>query len=351
MPTFRRPRESTSFSSLASSRERSIFTSVEEVPYKILRLSDITDATLRSRVGQLLAIAPELPVQDLVALLIANKGSFEKARESVYRQTPWSSTLSTPPEPVQRMMTEVEEAFGYPSAPKDDIGMTQESDGDEDGLLMKLETNHPEIWYDNDVSPSPLPLKPNANKTGSAKKSKKTAAEPVSAKTYTLPLSSTKALGTKPFKAVMSKKKSSKAKPCKSKTSKVQSGHHACLPGHSQQQVAHLSQRESVTTRTYKYRPYKEPACSPHLPSPKSSKARARGSNSIDNVFFIPDPDIRLYEDELYEDSHQGTDSEDDEDDSEDSSDVGMGDLGDDLYINMKRPFGSSSDVSDFGEI
>ncbi|KAF9730837.1 hypothetical protein PMIN06_005044 [Paraphaeosphaeria minitans] len=172
MQRLKRPDRDLSRCSPLITRGKSVYMSVEEGPSKISELTDITDTPLRLKVAQLLAIAPELQIQDLCNLLIGTKGNVEKAREPIFRQAAWSTGLSSTPDHTQKVKTEVEEPFRYQSD-RSNAMMAYDSDRDEDMVLMKLEADDSEIWYDNKALASPAPETRNLKEARPAKKNYK----------------------------------------------------------------------------------------------------------------------------------------------------------------------------------
>jgi hypothetical protein len=328
MPTPRRFDRVPSFLSPPSTREQSVYTTIEEGSPQILSLADIMDIPLRLKIAQLLAIAPELPIQDLCNLLNGMKGNVEKARKSIFRQATPPTGLSAIPVDASPVKLEVEEVFQYHSARNDTL-MVDDSDGDEEALLTKLELNDPDIWNDNDILSSPIPETRNSKQTRPSKTNTKAPPKPISSsrRANACPVVPTESFSVKP-----------------SRDDEVRP---ASLSGRAPHSVTYPTPSDAVATPVSEYRSSGVPEYSPSITLPKGLRSRNRRSNSIDNVFIISDTDGESDLDGLYEDSHRGADTE--EDDAVD--DLEMEDLREELQIDMSRPFGSSSDMMDDEEL
>ncbi|KAJ4353589.1 uncharacterized protein N0V89_005319 [Didymosphaeria variabile] len=321
-----------SFLSPAYTREQSIYTSVEGKSSEIVSLADIADITLRLKVAQLLAIAPELPIQELCNLLIGMKGNVAKARESMFRHATRPTGLSPMRADATTVKSEpVREAL-RPHSTRDDATVVDDSDGDDEAIMSKLELDDSEIWIDNDVLASPVPA---------ARKSKQ------------MNLSKSKAGA-----------RSKGTLKHTTKTQSIDTGHISLVkpPNGNLDRRASPSNRaphtwtyptpsESLATPVSEYRLSRELNYSPHITSSRTSRTRGRRNNSIDNVFVIPDTDSETDLDGMYEDSQVDADAE--EDDASDEyamDDVEMEDVEEELHIDMVRPFDSSSLTIDSAE-
>ncbi|KAF2451005.1 hypothetical protein P171DRAFT_469140 [Karstenula rhodostoma CBS 690.94] len=330
MPILQRPIRDPSFFSPVSTRSQSVHTSVEEeLSSDILELADIMNIQLRLKVARLLAIAPELPIRDLCNLLIGTKGNVGKARESMFRQAAWSTGLPPTLVHAKKVKPEVEDVLQYHSG-REDAVMVHDSDGDDEEIMAKLEMDDPELWYDNGLLESPAPTIRNSKKTRLPKKNKA------------------------PPQFTLDRTNDFPMPPVEDHSIQSPSGkpdRRVSLSSPPLQAPTYPTPSDTSDTPVSEYRPSKGPVYSSHITSPKGPRSKARRSNSIDNVFVMLDTDMESDLDGIYEDSHQGADTEEDElTDEETAGDVDMEDLQEELDIDMSRPFGSSNVASEFGE-
>ncbi|KAL1608014.1 hypothetical protein SLS60_002953 [Paraconiothyrium brasiliense] len=332
MPTSPLLKGISSFFSPAYTRAQSIYPSVEENPSEILSLADITDITLRLKVAQLLAIAPELPIQDLCNLLIGMKGNVAKARESVFQHATRATGVSPmlanaktmKPEPLQQAL--------QPHSSRGDAMVVDDSDDDVEAVMTKLEMDNSEIWIDNDILASPVPevrkSKPTSlSKCEAGARSKGTHKHT----TNTKPIDTRHNLFVKPPSGNVRR--------------------HTPPSNRAPHTWTYPTPSESLGTPVSTYSLYQEPGYSPSATSLRNPRLRCPRGNSIDNVFVIPDTDSDLESDGMYEDSQPDADTDEDYASNRDSmDDAEMEDLGEDLHIDMVSPFDDPSIVIDSAE-
>ena len=109
-----------------------------------LTLADIPDFDLRSKVAQLMAVAPAIPVRDLYYLLMDSEGQFPIAKERAVR-------ASEAPRQSKKPLTSPSSARRMPILARP----TQDSDDDE--IMVKIDPNDPAFEWDTDA-PEPEPL-------------------------------------------------------------------------------------------------------------------------------------------------------------------------------------------------
>ncbi|KAF1850582.1 uncharacterized protein K460DRAFT_412269 [Cucurbitaria berberidis CBS 394.84] len=107
-----------------------------------LTLADIPDYELRSKVAQLMAVAPTIPVRDLHYLLIDSEGQFLVARKRAI----WESEVPSAHQSVRPSVSPS-------SAPTMPIVASPTQDDDEDGdeIMVKIDPNDPAFEWDTDA--------------------------------------------------------------------------------------------------------------------------------------------------------------------------------------------------------
>jgi hypothetical protein len=119
-----------------------------------MTLADIADYSLRSMVGQFIAVAPALPVRDLYHLIIDAKGHLPSAKEQAIRISKV---------PASRLQFVRLSTFRPPPIEEDE-------DGDE--VMVKLDPNDSAFEYDTDKPPLPEPAPKTKPKSRSKPNSK-----------------------------------------------------------------------------------------------------------------------------------------------------------------------------------
>jgi hypothetical protein len=122
-----------------------------------LELEDIPDFPLRSKVAQLMAVAPAFSVSQLYHLLVDKEGHFETAKEYIMPRSPASQTASYPTTSIKPQAI-----LSQPS----DSDPTQ--DPYDDQVMVKIDWDNSDLLFDNDAPSFLFP---------EAKKSKKKPAE------------------------------------------------------------------------------------------------------------------------------------------------------------------------------
>ncbi|RAR02376.1 hypothetical protein DDE83_008598 [Stemphylium lycopersici] len=100
-----------------------------------MTLLDIDNFELRSKVAQLMAVAPDLPIRDLYHLIIGSEGQFSKAKKHAIR-------LSKVPE------------RHHPAAPPLPPSQQHAFNSHVDELMVKIDPNDPAFeWYEDEPAP------------------------------------------------------------------------------------------------------------------------------------------------------------------------------------------------------
>ncbi|KAJ4287811.1 hypothetical protein N0V90_012515 [Kalmusia sp. IMI 367209] len=265
---------------------------MEDEPVQVYSLADIPELRMRSKVAQLMAVAPGLPVTDLYDLLLEMRGSYMKARESVVRQFAQAPDFTK--------LTSVEaELVKQESLPPNEP-LTHDMDAivigdDDENIMVKVDWDDHDLWEDNDNLSS---IPPTIRRPDQAMQR------------------------TPRFQA-------------KSK-SKYRSN---------------TSKRSTSAKRSSNMR-YEKPKSIPKTRTLKQirrsegirkarSKARSRRtrSNSIENIFVIPDSDSGPDDDDdSYQDSDPAADTDNEVEDRDENA-VEMEHLPEELYIDMRVPF------------
>jgi hypothetical protein len=123
-----------------------------------LQLKDIPDFTLRSKVAQLMAVAPAFSVSQLYHLFVDKEGHFETAKQYIIPKSPASQTVPHPVTPVKSQAI-----LSQPS----DTNPTQDPYDDE--VMVKIDWDNSDLLFDNDA-PSFLFPEPKKSKKKPAKK-------------------------------------------------------------------------------------------------------------------------------------------------------------------------------------
>jgi hypothetical protein len=105
-----------------------------------LKLKDISDFPLRSKVAQLMAVAPAFSVSQLYHLLVDKEGHFETAKQYIMPKSPASQTVSYPA------------TSGQPPAILSQCSNSNPTqDPYDDQVMVKIDWDNSDLLFDNDA--------------------------------------------------------------------------------------------------------------------------------------------------------------------------------------------------------
>lgn len=254
-------------------RASSVRTSLEEdMPRYIVSLADITNFPLRLKVAQLLAIAPELPIQELYNLLVRMQGNLEKARASVSQRTSHPLPHDMLPTAVNANKTSTNatpEAFKVPPVLQSKKTI---DDGDEveEDTMMKAEASDYDIWNDSDISMSSSITGGNPKKTKRSGPSK----------------SSTKISTQSRLQAKTRRKRAGAMRQLAVISTDGMSDDQSSLSDRPRRAWAYSTSVGSYDTPISEYRPSRPIGSPPFAGSPKGLRSRARRQRSSTDRTF-----------------------------------------------------------------
>jgi hypothetical protein len=263
-----------------------------------LQLKDIPDFPLRSKVAQLMAVAPAFSVSQLYHLLVDKEGHFETAKEYMMPKIPASQTVSYPTTSIKPQAI-----LSQPS----DSNPTQ--DPYDDQVMIKIDWDNSDLLFDNDA---PNFLFPEAKKA-KKKQAKKTpqskaVSKPKKQQTKKQPQPKKRAPPRKPSTTKAPPKKAPASHSTSAQTNKAASPF-APPPGPASIPTDSLPNVQTRATYARANTSVKRTASTP----PRSSKHKS----TRDNDFLVPDEHVLSDSDQSYIDSDAVDESEGSGDESD----------------------------------